>query len=57
MLMAFFIIFFFPSLCLNALSKYKQKEKKKKKEREKILTDLILDMARKQNGCSAKKEG
>lgn len=53
-----FLLFFPPSLCLNALSKYKQKGKKKKKEeREKIQTDSILDMATKQNGCSAKKEG
>lgn len=31
----FFYYFFFPSLCLNALSKYKQKEEKKKKSERK----------------------
>lgn len=54
--MDFFIISPPPSLCLNALRKYKQK-RKKKEEQEKIQTDSILDMATKQNGCSARREG
>lgn len=55
--MDFFIISPPPSLCLNALRKYKQKREKKKVEQEKIQTDSILDMATKQNGCSARREG